>query len=61
MEEVIAKTGSMLPNIPVNSTLVVDESFYLHRDPRRIEIVVVRRDFRNPGDSAPVYNNVVDA
>lgn len=58
-KDVIAKTGSMLPNIPIDSKLVVDESFYLLRAPRRFDIVLVRRDFRNPGDSAPVYNNVV--
>jgi signal peptidase I len=58
-KEVIAKTGSMLPSIPIGSKLVVDESFYSLRQPRRFDIVVVRRDFRNPGDSAPAYNNVV--
>lgn len=58
-KEVIAKTGSMLPNIPIDSKLVVDESFYSLRLPRRFDIVLVRRDFRNPGDSAPAYNNVV--
>jgi len=58
-KEVIAKSGSMLPNIPIDSKLVVDESFYLRRGPRRFDIVLVRRTFRNPGDSAPAYNNIV--
>ena len=58
-KEVIAKTGSMLPNIPIDSKLLVDESFYLRRRPRRFDIVLVRRTFRNPGDSAPTYNSIV--
>ena len=58
-KEVIAKSGSMLPNIPIDSKLLVDESFYLRRGPRRFDIVLVRRTFRNPDDSAPLYNNIV--
>ncbi len=44
--ETIAKTGSMLPGIPINSRLVVDESFYSSRLPRRFDIVVVRRQYQ---------------
>ena len=42
----VAKTGSMLPNIPIDSTLTVDESFYATTNPRRFDIVVVKRLLR---------------
>jgi signal peptidase I len=49
--ELVAKTGSMLPTIPINASLIVDESFYATRDPQRFDIVVVRRSFSNPDSS----------
>jgi len=39
-----ASTGSMLPNIPINSILVVDESYYSNRSPSRFDIVVAHRE-----------------
>ncbi|HKO96599.1 MAG TPA: signal peptidase I [Pyrinomonadaceae bacterium] len=47
--EIVAKTGSMLPSIPIDSKLTLDESFYLTRDPGRFDIIVFRRVFQNPG------------
>jgi len=41
----------MLPNIPINSTLIVDEASYTAKDPERFDIVVVRRSFSNPDSS----------
>ena len=41
----------MLPTIPINSRLTLDESFYLTRRPRRFEIIAVRRALHNPGGS----------
>ena len=47
--EIVAKTGYMLPTIPIDSKLTLDESFYLTDSPRRFDIIAVRRAFRNPG------------
>src|SRR5687767_10152440 len=47
--ELVVKTGSMLPTIPIDSKLTVDEAFYLTRPPRRFDIIAARRAFRNPG------------
>jgi signal peptidase I len=58
-KEVIARTGSMLPTIPLNSTLIVDESFYASRDPKRFDIVMLRRASSNPGDQRPISMEVV--
>jgi signal peptidase I len=47
----VVKTGSMLPNIPISSTLTVDESFYATTNPRRFDIVVVHRSFRSSDEN----------
>jgi signal peptidase I len=47
--EIVAKTGSMLPTIPFDSRLTLDESFYLTHRPRRLDIIALRRVFLNPG------------
>jgi signal peptidase I len=47
--EIVAKTGSMLPTIPIDSKLILDESFYLTSRPRRFDIIALRRVFSNPG------------
>jgi signal peptidase I len=44
-------TGSMLPSIPINSILVVDESSYSNRSPSRFDIVVARREYRATPES----------
>jgi len=50
----------MLPSIPIDSMLRVDESFYAAKKPRRFDIVVVRRAFRsNPADSLEQSMKVV--
>ena len=43
----VVKTGSMLPNIPINSMLTVDESFYETSNPQRFDIVIVVRSVRS--------------
>ncbi len=58
-KEVLARTGSMLPNIPINSTLIVDEAFYTAKDPQRFDIVEVRRSFSNPDSSERSMDVVV--
>jgi len=55
---VVARTGSMLPTIPINSTLIVDETFYTAKNPERFDIVELRRAFSNP-DSRPMNMDVV--
>jgi signal peptidase I len=57
--EIVAKTGSMLPTIPIDSKLTLDESFYLTRRPRRFDIIAVRRAFRNPRVSDEVRMTIV--
>jgi len=47
----VARTGAMLPTIPINAALTVDESVYTSRDPKRFDIIVVRRRYyQNSGD-----------
>ncbi|HKZ81242.1 MAG TPA: hypothetical protein VJ124_23430 [Pyrinomonadaceae bacterium] len=46
IRQTIAATVSMLPNIPINSKLVIDESYYSSRSPSRFDIVVARREYR---------------
>jgi signal peptidase I len=41
----------MLPTIPINSTLIVDETFYAAKNPQRFDIVELRRSFSNPTSS----------
>ena len=48
LKERVAKTGSMLPTIPFNAKLLVDEAYYAAKNPRRFDIVEVRRSFSNP-------------
>ena len=56
----IAKTESMLPGIPFDSMLMVDESFYVTKNPRRFDIVVLRRSFHTyPDDPVAKSMNVV--
>jgi signal peptidase I len=58
-KEVTAKTESMLPNIPLNSMLMVDELFYEAKSPQRFDIVWIRRSCeRYPGDSEKEMNIV---
>jgi signal peptidase I len=47
--EIVAKTESMLPTIPFDSKLTLDESSYLKGHPRRFDIIALRRVFSNPG------------
>lgn len=49
----------MLPTIPINSKLVIDESFYQNRSPRRFDIVVARREYRPAPDSEHASMQVV--
>ncbi len=51
--------GSMLPTIPINSTLIVDEAFYAAKNPQRFDIVEVRRCFSNPDSSDKSMDVVV--
>jgi signal peptidase I len=49
--EMVNRTGAMLPTIPINAALTVDESIYTSRTPERFDIVVVRRRyFQSPAD-----------
>ena len=57
--EIVAKTGSMLPTIPIASRLTLDESFYQTSRPRRFDIIAVRRVFRNPGVSDEARMTIV--
>jgi signal peptidase I len=57
--EIVAKTGSMLPTIPIDSKLTLDESFYLTRHPRRFDIIALRRALRNPGASEEARMTIV--
>jgi len=57
--EIFAKTGSMLPSIPINSKLIVDDVFYAAKNPQRFDIVVVRRSFHNPVDPVEKSMDVV--
>lgn len=57
--EIVATTGSMLPTIPIDSKLTLDESFYLTRRPRRFDIIAVRRTFRNPEVSGETRITIV--
>lgn len=51
-KELIAATGSMLPNIPIKSRLIIDESFYDKKNPARFDIVIVRpAPRRDPEDT----------
>jgi signal peptidase I len=44
----------MLPGIPINSTLVVDRSFYSTSRPHRFDIVLIRRLLKSAGaDTGP--------
>ena len=59
IKERVAKTGSMLPTIPINAKLLVDEAYYAAKNPRRFDIVEVRRSFSNPGSSERSMDVVV--
>ena len=49
----------MLPTIPIDSKLVVDSASYSRGNPKRFDIIVVHRDFRNPFETAPNYIKIV--
>ena len=59
-KEIVARTGGMLPTIPIDATLTVDESTYASRNPKRFDIVLVkRRYFQNPADRTEKTMEVV--